>query len=573
MQRGASIESNHFLPEIQFRPQTDQTLNALKTFRIEGCTKPAFINDNLRDEIFLFSEEYDAVSDFYDTINNIENRRNHYHIHCVRGKGAPKWLVYKYMRAMPLTQFTMAVAFSLVNLKNRTFLYGTDDPEIAVFTAYSMDQANEFYENLSHEPLSYLQDNMAMLRTMDREYRIDTDYHELVAKGEPVAEVKFEPPLGPQVGPSWTPSTDDEEYPNFNHAEKLVYEAFEKIVDEHITGSPVPTTNSKFSGHAIGDTIVDIHDAKHVGGSRKKIDMSRCIQDVKEHGYRPLVGCIPKHGVVTSDGRPRAIFPMHYAYEAALRYLLRFATYVNNEIVTTETDLWKFGKFHNYAYDITKCDKTMFPYLFKYAVDKGKTWLIPTILHQKKYYKPKQMCSGIYGTSLLVNWFTSAVIAASNMSGKVNGDAIVPTRKVTHLFNQFCKKEKRESLLNGFLFDEDTPKYYRAEKILSDRSKKKTPAEHRYAIIYASYKYMNAPDIQNYARDDIRVFDENGKHYTEWTNVDVGRFMNHHHYPEEINAIDGLNYNSNASNWDHLIVTGVHQDIVNPRGIRRERLV
>lgn len=197
--------------------------------------------------------------------------------------------------------------------------------------------------------------------------------------------------------------------------------------------------------------------------SKRNVDFAYASHCVDVNGFPAVVTRFPKSGAFTSSGKVRDIFPMNILYENALRrYFKNRKASVPHRVISGVD----FGKPMSNFYDVKSCDRTLLPYLARFAKENGTEWMIPRVVDSEKHkfrsYYADVFPSGVYHTTIVTTCFTSALCTVMGLDdAEIQGDGIktnkVPT-KLKHLI-------RTATDFNGFRYMDGRWRYVRTDRL------------------------------------------------------------------------------------------------------------
>jgi len=222
-------------------------------------------------------------------------------------------------------------------------------------------------------------------------------------------------------------------------------------MDDHVQWQPNPVYSgrTKKIGVAYGDTALS------VAISRR----ARVYPSVQT----PVgVNMLPKIGPTTSDGKIRRIFPMSGSLQRIQDHM-----FSGLKVKLPNAEIVYGPKFpsHQYTYDVKGMDKTIYPYVLRYARSKQvEDVLLPMVHSYVTGYVP-QLPSGTTSTSVIGPIFTYAVARSlTDQYLYIQGDGFMTSAPVTP--HRFIREEPAYTI-NGFSYHTGSPRYANARKKLN----------------------------------------------------------------------------------------------------------
>lgn len=230
-----------------------------------------------------------------------------------------------------------------------------------------------------------------------------------------------------------------------------VYKIFETVMDDHVQWQPDPVYSgqTKKIGVAYGNT------AFQVAVSRR----AKVYPTVQT----PVgVNMLPKISSVTSDGKIRRIFPMSGSLQRIQDHM-----FSGLKVKLPDAEIVYGPKFpsYKYTYDIKGMDKTIYPYILRYAKSKQvEDVLLPMVHSYVTGYLP-QLPSGTTSTSVIGPIFTYAVArSVTDQHLYIQGDGFMTREPV--VAHPYIRAEP-DYTINGFSYHDGSPKYANALKKLN----------------------------------------------------------------------------------------------------------
>jgi len=166
---------------------------------------------------------------------------------------------------------------------------------------------------------------------------------------------------------------------------------------------------------------------------------------------------LPKIGPTTSDGKVRRVFPM-----SAELQRIQDSMFSKVTVKLPNTEIVKGPTFppYKHTYDIKGMDRTIYPYILRYARKKGvEDVLLPMVHGRKTGYVP-QLPSGTTSTSVIGPIFTYAVArSCTDQKLFIQGDGIMTREPIK--VNKYIREEKPYTI-NGFNYETGQPRYANA---------------------------------------------------------------------------------------------------------------
>merc|ERR1719189_968750 len=192
----------------------------------------------------------------------------------------------------------------------------------------------------------------------------------------------------------------------------------------------------------------------------------RKVRKNKKHSdniYTPIaVGILPKYGTVTSDGQLRKIYPMSVDLQRIHEAMFGDKKFVPPPGITRVYGP-KFPKL-KYSYDIAKMDKTIYPYIYRYAEELDLLDIfLPIIISRETTGYIDQMPSGIYPTAEICACFSSALCETLKIEAHIQGDGILTSQPIEHIM----LRQEPDYVINGFSYHTGQPTYVNGKKKLN----------------------------------------------------------------------------------------------------------
>lgn len=416
---------------------------------------------------------------------------------------------------------------------NQVRVQVSDTFDIIAYLAYKLGSGPQ---PVPHRPA--LPDISGFVRILKRKFELDVELFKLTNPDEPLPTVSID--------------THDDE-PPATHIDPDVHRVFAEILDKALE-TRTPGYVSNFTGYSIGDVEIGIDNAQFMS-ARKNLDIRDVLLAIKEFGYTPVVGILPKAGVIKSNGKTRLIYPMHLSYEAVLRKFFADAKIVDRHALNSVNDYPRACGHSWFSYDVTSCDRTLWPYLIKYASDRDLTSvLVPTALTEDGLVELNRFPSGVFGTDLITKAFTLAIAykhRPRRCKWYVHGDAIISTKPFPDVD---ILRRNEDSVINGFRITCHRPVFVNGFKFYSARAKH--PYLHgakRFAVLHAAHRLLG---IEHPANPLVNCT-SNGTPYTQWSARDIQEFCSRHNSPPP-RAIEHLigRLAPRSSTWDSGQVVG-----------------